>query len=82
MSELMQLLIGISINRYLPANGTAGFALIFVNGYKRDPFPPPRMMASTLFMKALLIGYSEQTYWIECSLIQKKVICSKKFKSK
>ena len=60
MSEFMQLLIGISINRYLPANGTAGFALIFVNGYRRDPFPPPRMMASTLFMKAVLIGYFEK----------------------
>jgi len=74
MSEFMQLLIGISINRYLPASGTAGLALIFVNGYKRDPFPPPRIMASTLFMNALLIDYSEQTYWIECSLIQQKAI--------
>ena len=55
MSEFMQLLIGMSISRYLPANGTAGFALIFVNGYRRDPFPPPRIMASTLFMKALSI---------------------------
>jgi len=74
MSEFMQLLIGMSISRYLPASGTAGLALIFVNGYKRDPFPPPRIMASTLFMNELSINYSEQTYWIECSLIQQKVI--------
>jgi len=32
MPELIQLLIGISIKRYLPAYGTAGLALIFVKG--------------------------------------------------
>ena len=32
MSELMQLLMGISINLYLPAKGTAGLARILVSG--------------------------------------------------
>jgi len=31
-AEFIQLLMGISIKRYLPANGTAGLALIFVRG--------------------------------------------------
>ncbi len=33
----MQLEIGISTNRYLPAIGTAGFDLFSVNGNRRDP---------------------------------------------
>jgi len=52
MPEFIQLLIGISIKRYLPANGTAGFALIFVKGESLEPFPPPRMMANTRFMQS------------------------------
>jgi len=45
--ELMQLEIGISTNRYLPAIGTAGLLLLRVNGYKRVPAPPPRITAIT-----------------------------------
>src|SRR6056297_85127 len=41
----MQLLIGMSIKRYLPASGTAGFERILVNGNKRVPRPPPRINA-------------------------------------
>ena len=29
--------------------GTAGFDLVSVNGYKRDPCPPPKIMATTFF---------------------------------
>ncbi len=72
MSEFMQLLIGISINRYLPANGTAGLALILVRGYKRDPFPPPRMIAKTRFMKPLDTGFAVQTYWNMCHKREQK----------
>ncbi|QNI42229.1 hypothetical protein SynA1528_01196 [Synechococcus sp. A15-28] len=32
MFELMQLLMGISMSRYLPARGTAGLARILVSG--------------------------------------------------
>ena len=31
--------------RYLPANGTAGFALSFVNGYNLFPSPPAKILA-------------------------------------
>src|ERR1700722_5124740 len=53
-SELRQLLIGISTNRYFPARGTAGFARSLVNGNRRVPAPPPMMMASVSFWKDLL----------------------------
>jgi hypothetical protein len=46
---LMQLLIGISTNRYLPAMGTAGFERLEVSGYNRLPAPPPRITATTAF---------------------------------
>src|SRR5687767_15819177 len=51
-SELMQLLIGMSIRRYLPAMGTAGFDRARVSGKRRVPRPPPRMIAMTWFMVA------------------------------
>ena len=37
------LVIGMSISRYLPAKGTAGFARILVSGNSRVPRPPPRI---------------------------------------
>jgi len=46
----MQLDIGTSIKRYAPPIGTAGFERVFVNGYKREPAPPPKMMAATDFV--------------------------------
>src|SRR5687768_9881672 len=46
--ELMQLEIGISTNRYLPASGTAGLERSFVSGNRREPAPPPIITASTL----------------------------------
>src|SRR6202051_4080418 len=45
-SELRQLLIGISTNRYLPPSGTAGLARSLVRGNSRVPAPPPMIMAS------------------------------------
>lgn len=42
----MQLLMGISTKRYAPAIVTAGLARDFVNGYSRDPAPPPKMTAN------------------------------------
>ena len=45
--ELIQLEIGISTRRYLPAIGTAGLLLLAVKGYSLDPAPPPRTMAIT-----------------------------------
>ena len=57
MFELIQLLIGISTNRYLPAIGTAGFERLAVNGYKRVPAPPPNITAITDFANVnILIG--------------------------
>src|SRR5688572_33199678 len=46
MSACRQLLIGTSIRRYLPPIGTAGFDRVAVSGNSREPWPPPRMMAS------------------------------------
>ncbi len=48
--ELRQLLIGMSIRRYLPAIGTAGFDRWRVSGKSRVPRPPPRMTARQSFM--------------------------------
>ena len=48
MLLLMQLLMGISTRRYLPAIGTAGLLRLAVNGYNLDPAPPPRMMDNVL----------------------------------
>src|SRR5208283_5664635 len=45
--ELMQLEMGISTRRYLPANGTAGLARSLVNGNRRLPCPPPMMTDKT-----------------------------------
>src|SRR5262249_27209932 len=59
-----QLLIGMSINRYLPPIGTAGFDRLNVSGNRRVPRPPPRMIANTssiaiggdLYQKAPVFG--------------------------
>jgi len=45
------LLIGISISRYFPARGTAGFVRSRVSGYSRDPTPPPITTAITSFIR-------------------------------
>src|SRR5574340_405402 len=54
ISELMQLLRGMSINRYFPAMGTAGFERTAVKGKRRVPRPPPRITASTSFVGVML----------------------------
>ena len=46
MPELMQLDMGTSMRRYTPPIGTAGFARDSVKGNRRDPAPPPRIMAA------------------------------------
>src|SRR5687768_8778 len=45
--ELMQLEIGISTRRYLPASGTAGLERSLVRGNSREPAPPPIITART-----------------------------------
>src|SRR2546422_4421922 len=42
--ELMQLLRVKSMIRYLPPKGTAGLARSAVNGWRRSPRPPDRIM--------------------------------------
>jgi hypothetical protein len=42
----MQLEIGISTRRYLPAMGTAGLERLAVKGYNLEPAPPPSMTVS------------------------------------
>src|SRR6185295_17173810 len=51
-SELRQLLTGMSMRRYLPPMGTAGFDRCAVRGNRRVPRPPPRMTARTAFIWA------------------------------
>src|SRR4051794_3480279 len=46
----MQLLIGMSISRYIPATETAGVLRCLVSGYRPGPRPPPRMKPSTSFI--------------------------------
>src|SRR5438094_2633977 len=48
--ELMQLEIGMSTRRYLPARGTAGFERSRVSGNTRVPCPPPIMTERTLLV--------------------------------
>src|SRR5688572_26791555 len=43
----MQLEMGMSMSRYLPATGTAGLDRDRVSGNSREPRPPPRMRART-----------------------------------
>src|SRR5512135_766447 len=50
MCEFRQLLIGMSIIRYLPANGTAGLLRSFVSGNRRWPRPPPMTIPITSSM--------------------------------
>src|SRR5215204_3832314 len=45
MSELMQFETGMSMSRYLPPSGTAGFERRSVRGDRRVPAPPPRITA-------------------------------------
>jgi hypothetical protein len=47
--------MGISIRRYFPAIGTAGFERNLVNGYRRAPTPPPRITARISSTDGMLI---------------------------
>ena len=42
----MQFDMGTSMSLYAPPIGTAGFARCLVRGYRRDPAPPPNMIAA------------------------------------
>src|SRR3954454_23262721 len=44
---LMQLLMGMSMSRYLPPMGMAGLLRALVSGYRRVPRPPPRTRLRT-----------------------------------
>src|SRR5271169_2802 len=46
----MQLEMGMSTSRYLPASGTAGLARSLVSGKSRVPWPPPMMTHRTLLV--------------------------------
>ena len=48
--ELIQLLNGKSIIRYLPPNDTAGFATFAVSTPSREPCPPARSIAIISFL--------------------------------
>src|SRR5690349_7462057 len=48
----MQLEMGMSTTRYLPASGTAGLARSLVRGNNRVPCPPPMITESTLLVFA------------------------------
>ncbi len=56
MLLLIQLLIGISTKRYLPAIGTAGLLRLDVSGDKREPAPPPKIIAIVDFDVLKLFG--------------------------
>src|SRR2546428_12556937 len=49
--ELIQLLRVKSMIRYLPPKGTAGLARSAVNGWRRSPRPPDRIMVRRFFMR-------------------------------
>ncbi len=49
-SEFRQLLTGMSMSRYFPPMGTAGFERCAVRGKSRVPRPPPRITASASFI--------------------------------
>jgi hypothetical protein len=76
----MQFDMGMSTSRYFPPNGTAGFALAWVNGNKRVPFPPPRTMANTsdivlpLFCKSANVpGVAQQMLQSACRFCPDKI---------
>ena len=56
VSACMQLLMGMSIRRYLPPIGTAGFERCWVSGKSRVPRPPPRISASTSLFTAIPVA--------------------------
>src|SRR5260221_9376355 len=59
MPELTQLLRAKSMMRYLPANGTAGLARFCERRLNRSPWPPARMMASTLLIAQRILSVWE-----------------------
>jgi hypothetical protein len=53
MLEFMQFETGTSISRYFPPSGTAGFDRSPVSGKRREPAPPPRIIAITSSFSAI-----------------------------
>ena len=75
MSELIQLEIGISTNRYFPAIGTAGFDRVSVNGYNREPCPPPKIMAKTSFFHGYFFNVWLNSLYCCATFSQEWSIC-------
>src|SRR5438876_551422 len=74
---LMQLLMGMSMRRYLPAIGTAGLLRSMVSGYNRVPRPPPRIKLSTRCMVVvprLVWVLSRTWYQAACGLATRRQI--------
>src|SRR5437867_28549 len=63
----MQLLMGMSMRRYFPAMGTAGFERNLVNGCRRDPRPPPIMTPRTSFIDGMVVLHIVMIYRAERS---------------
>ena len=57
MLLFMQLLIGISTSRYLPAIGTAGLLRDSVSGNNLVPDPPPNITATTDLVMVSISSY-------------------------
>ena len=72
----MQFDIGISTIRCFPPNGTAGFERSFVNGYRRVPLPPPKMIDNTLdtVVSLLVDQYGKSISPNELSFQQKMLL--------
>ena len=62
MPEFRQFDIGISTNLYLPAIGTAGFERVAVNGYRREPCPPPKITEITFETIIKILDWNKDVY--------------------
>ena len=68
MPQLMQLEIGMSTKRYLPAMGTAGFDRLAVRGYNLVPAPPPKMTAKIswlIIIKMIVVKMIDDSYGLK-----------------
>src|SRR3982751_4365226 len=68
MSELMQFETGMSMSRYLPPSGTAGFERSSVRGDRRVPAPPPRITARMFGFLGGIAHTFPDFFWKTCSV--------------